>query len=393
MNNLKTLIGYEYKKIFLRKSTWIIIVIAIFITLLSCLADTWGTVYVDGKPAYSHYEEMMTDAEYTRALSGRIIDDVLIGEMQSAYNRVQDVPLAGATDEFQTYARPYSSIYALVRGITNDVEAIDPTSFYELRREKMLALYQQANLSEVEIQKHLENDERVDKPLVFQHTSGYESIFGKFFTLGLSLTFLVSICLAPIFANENSDRTAQLILTSRYGKNKAILSKLITGISFTLISAVILLLLQCLPILYLRGFEGWDAPIQLALVTLSNPITLLEGVLILCALVIIASILIACIVMCLSAKLKNAFGVITIISIFTMICLFLNVADQYRFLSQLIDILPLRVTSENSIFTDYFYVVFNHCFTTYEIVPVIYGFLAILLLVFSYQSFKNQQIG
>jgi hypothetical protein len=97
--------------------------------------------------------------------------------------------------------------------------------------------------------------------------------------------------------------------------------------------------------------------------------------------------------MFLSAKLKNAFGVITIISIFTMICLFLNISSQYRFLSQLIDILPLKVTSESSIFTDYFYVVFQHCFTTYEIVPVIYGLLSIILLLFSYQSFKNQQIG
>lgn len=393
MNNLRTLIGYEYKKIFLRKSTWIIIAIAIFITLLSCLADTWGTVYVDGEPAYSHYEEMMTDAEYTRALTGRIIDEVLISEMQSAYSLVHEAPLAEASKEFQTYARPYSAIYALVRGVTEDVETIDPSSFYELRRAKMLALYQQAKLSEVEIQKHLENDEKVDKPLIFQHTSGYESIYGKFFTLGLTLTFLVSICLAPIFANENSDRTAQLILTSRYGKNKAILSKLITGISFTLISAFTLLLLQCLPILFLRGFEGWDAPIQLALVTLSNPITMLEGVLILCALVTVTSVLITCIVMFLSTKLKNAFGVIIIISIFIMICLFLNISTQYRFLSQLIDTLPLRVMSENSIFTDYFYVLFNHCFTTYEIVPVIYGLLSIILLAFSYQSFKNQQIG
>ncbi len=393
MNSLLILIGYEYKKIFKRKSTWIALFTAVFLVLLTCLSKTWGTVYVDGKPTYSHYEELTTDRAYAGALAGRNIDGELIREMQEAYRKVPDVPLYTATKEYQTYARPYSAIYQMVRSVWKDPEQMDVDSFYELRMQLISELFQRENLTDIEISKHLEKNSRIKTPFIFQYADGYDDIIKNIYTLGFTITFLIAICLAPVFANEYSENTDQVLLSARFGKNKAIHAKLITGISFGIFASSLLLVIMNLLTLFIYGFSGWNAPIQFSLISSTAPLSMLEGVMILNAMVIIASILISSLSIFLSAKLKSSYGVIIIISTFTILCMFLNVPHQYRHLLQLVMAFPANVMSSSAIFAEFYYVLFKQCFTTYQVVPVIYGVISTALLIFGYRSFKNHQIG
>lgn len=48
----------------------------------------------------------------------------LIGELRETYTHAPDVPLYSATEEYQTYARPYSSIYYLVSNVARDIQGI-----------------------------------------------------------------------------------------------------------------------------------------------------------------------------------------------------------------------------------------------------------------------------
>ncbi len=271
MHELTTLIGYEYKKIVQRKSTWITLILATLITLISCFSLLTGKVYVEGKPVYSHYTEMMTNRAYDRALSGRPINFDLIKEMQNAYQLVPEGQLWSATPEYQQYAKPYESIYFLVYDISKDVKNFNPNKFYDIRNELILKKLNNRSLSDTEIQKHLELNSKFETPIIYSYTKGYTEVISLFYSLGLTLTMVIAICLAPVFANEHQTRADQIILSSKHGKNSGILAKLLTGISFGVMSAVILLVLQILPTLSIYGFDGWNASIQLFYMTAPYP--------------------------------------------------------------------------------------------------------------------------
>jgi ABC-type transport system involved in multi-copper enzyme maturation permease subunit len=402
LSNMVTLISYEYKKILKRKSSWISLVFALGLTLISCFGDNLGMVYVEGKPVYSHYEEFLTDRGYARTLSGQEIDSVLISEMQKAYGHVPDVPLYSASEEYQTYARPYSTIYHLVRmvavnaldaeGTPVNVMKFDESQYYELRNKAIMHVLEQKNLSTAEVKKHLEMNDEIKTPFIFQYTNGYDSIMSRMYTIGIILIMTLIICLAPVFAYEYAEKTDQLILSSKYGKNKEILAKLITGISFGIIVTVAILLVQIIPTLIFYGFDGWNAPIQLLNVTSTYPLTVLKGMLLLCGMSVIASIFMSCLTLFLSARLKSAFAVIVILSTGTIFCMFLRVPEQYRFLYQLINTLPMNIMSEKGTLSDYFFVLSGKCFTVYQMVPVIYAFLMAVLLAGTYRCFKRHQI-
>jgi ABC-type transport system involved in multi-copper enzyme maturation permease subunit len=213
------------------------------------------------------------------------------------------------------------------------------------------------------------------------------------YTIGMILTMALAICLAPIFANEFSDKTDQLILTSKWGKNKAILAKLLTGMSFGFITTVAVLLVQIIPTLCIYGFDGWNMQIQLLNIMITYPINVLEGVLIVSGLAVLSSLLITSLSLCLSARLKSASAVIVAVSTYSIVIMFLNIPAQYRFLDQLIKAMPINILNKNGAFSDYFILLFGKCIPVYQTVPVIYGVIIVFLSISGYRAFKNHQIS
>ena len=61
--------GFEYKKIFKRKSAIIALIIVTAVVCTSPLMIFIGTYYVDGEPFESHYEAMVKDRAYSMAIT------------------------------------------------------------------------------------------------------------------------------------------------------------------------------------------------------------------------------------------------------------------------------------------------------------------------------------
>ena len=115
MAYLRELYKYEVKKILVRKIVWITLLICMLGIVVTICANLTGTYYVDGEAVDTHYHMFQVDQAYYKALSGRAIDQELLDEMWEAYGRIP----SGAerytlTEEYQTYARPYSDIFNLV---------------------------------------------------------------------------------------------------------------------------------------------------------------------------------------------------------------------------------------------------------------------------------------
>lgn len=158
MEQFKTLYRYELKKITGKKLFRITLALFLLLTAALIVMQLTGKYYVDGEVADTHYHMFLVDREYEKALSGRAIDQTLLDETMAAYRKIPNPEERYTlTEEYQTYARPYSPIYQLISYWTDtpflkDVLAlqIDEKSFYEARLASLKKEWQNCFLTEAE---------------------------------------------------------------------------------------------------------------------------------------------------------------------------------------------------------------------------------------------------
>ena len=98
-----------------KKLLWISLIVCMAVIGLSILFPLMGSYLVNGTYVGTNYEEHLINQEYRKALSGKSIDQALLEETIAAY---KDLPIETnyvLTEEYQTYARPYSEIFHLIR--------------------------------------------------------------------------------------------------------------------------------------------------------------------------------------------------------------------------------------------------------------------------------------
>lgn len=78
--------------------------------------------------------------------------------------------------------------------------------------------------------------EQVQVPFYFDYYDGWERMSSSFsIFLALVVSAIIVISLSPVFSDEYSQKTDAIILTTKYGKNKVIVAKLISSFIFTLV--------------------------------------------------------------------------------------------------------------------------------------------------------------
>lgn len=76
------------------------------------------------------------------------------------------------------------------------------------------------------------------------------------------ITTLIAVGLATIFSDEYQSNSAQIVLSCKLGKNKLVLSKIMTGLIYTVIVFAIVNFVYMLGVLKF-DFIGWDKPLEL----------------------------------------------------------------------------------------------------------------------------------
>ena len=158
MNNFGILYRYELKKLSQKKILWISLGICLLVIAFSLLFPLAGNYYIDGTLIDSNYNIYLTDQAYRKDLSGRAIGQALLEETIEAYSHVPlDVTPYSLTEEYQTYARPYSEIFNLIRTWTGK-DAIsaaqwvpDEANFYSAMQTKMETLWNANYLTDSEL--------------------------------------------------------------------------------------------------------------------------------------------------------------------------------------------------------------------------------------------------
>jgi ABC-type transport system involved in multi-copper enzyme maturation permease subunit len=393
MSDLFALIGYEYKKIGKRKSTYITLGIILFLILFSGVGLIIGNTYLDGVKVSTAYADMVKDRGYGLNLSGRKVDKELIEEMQKGYSYVDTDTKYSITNEYELYARPYSSIRGIIGQVTKDYKHIDGERFYDIRKEMVKVKLAESNLSDKEVEKHLALDDKVDTPFTYSYTEGYDRFVTLNYTTGMLVAFGLAICLAPIFAGEYSSKMDGLLLSSKYGKNKLILAKLITGVSFTILIVLLSLGISLLECLLIYGFEGGNAPFQLWKVLSTYPLMIKDVIRILVVCTTLASVWVISITMFLSAKFKSPFGVIIVSTVIIFGGMFVQISSPNRLLIALENLLPSNMMVQWGVFSDYMFQIGSMNILPYHFIPIFCIVVTMICLYFAYRGFKNHQIS
>ncbi len=401
MNNFGILYRYEIKKLIRRRIVWITGVIILALSLLSITADVTGKYYVDGVVYDTHYHLMVTDREYNRKISGREINQELMEEMQAAYRKVPtDALRYSLTDEYQTYARPYSQIYQIVRKVIgfSDHEdmcawEVDEAAFYNAFSENNEAAYISDFLTEGEKAYWRKKEAALKKPFVFGYAEGYWKLISSAQTISVMMLLFCAICLSDIFTREHTLRTDQLLLSSRFGKWQVYLAKAAAGMSFVLISTFLMAITVVFTSLGIYGIDGFSVMIQIAVA--GYPLQLKAGIVVIMmyALMILAVLLTAAFVIMLSELFHSSTATLAAVSGIILIPLFVRVPSQLRILAQIWGYLPGRLLNTDTIMGVRLLPFFGSYLTMWQATPLIYILLGALFLYFGMRAYQKYQVS
>lgn len=398
MNYFMTLYRYELKKLMRRKLVWItlfICVLGIFVTVFSGL---FGSYYVDGVLTDTHYHMYQVDNEYRKALSGREIDQKLLEETVFAYGMIPpEADRYTLTDEYQNYARPYSDIFNLIRSWSDinisSIRRWEPSeeALYQARYEQREATWQSFLLSDREKAFWQEKEAKLNLPFTYFYHEGYEILLNAFLTLGVQMLLFVSICLPNVFSEEHTRRTDQLMLSSAKGKNTAYWAKLAAGTTLAVFGSILMTALTFGLSLGFYGAEGFQTPLQIY-ADCSYPLTMGQACLIAYGILIVASILMSVFVMFLSEALHSGIATLAISTGLIIAGNIIMIPDEYRFIAQLWDCLPISFLATWNIFSARPITVFGHCAASWQFVPIVYILCSAVIAVAGRRVFERYQV-
>lgn len=405
MKNLATLYQFEMGKILRRKMVWITVGISLFLIMGSLALDSLGNYYVDGvKMDTNFHMNQIFKADQLR-LDGRLIDQQLLEEMADGYGKIPEDAINGGrhyigTEEYQTYARPYSAIFNFARsaGGMNISEAMvweaDEQDLYQRRERQIEEGWESSFLTEKEKDFWRKQEKKLEWPIIFRFKEGYWFLLDSTYTVGILLLLAVSICLAKVFSEEHSRKTDQLILSSKYGREPVYLAKLLAGISFTAGTLLLIFGLSVLEVYFLYGLEGFGASFQLIMPEFSYPLTVGSSVLITFGMIILAAVLTGIFVMLLSEMFRSSMGTLALTVGLIIFSMFVSsMPERYRILSQAWSYLPSNFIAVWNIFDCRTVPVLGKVLVSWQAVPVLYLILGGVLALIGKRRYVNYQVS
>lgn len=424
MHNFFHLVSFEYKKLFKRKSTMISLFLLLIVLVLLSITSVTGKSYWHSTGEISVFEAMKLDREVIRSTAG-VIDEAFIKEAiqqntvmisNDENYLINDYGRHLKSDAYIKYVLPYekavdiiNSLYEVnIENISTDglqffnISNIKPIDRLTLKdTESFYPIINQASteyintfpaLSQNEKEKHLEMISKVKTPYYNDHYDGYLYFVKRLQVIALILLISIAICIAPIFANEYYLKTDQILLSSKYGKSKAIFAKLFTGVTFSLGVSVATLFGFLLSMLLMHGFSGANMAMQTINIYSTYPLTVLQASLIAIAVTIFITLFFAICTMLFSSLFKSSFSVIIVSFLLLFIPGLFNISAKNRLLYQLLQIFPAKATEFPNIYSVYLFEVLGLVFTpaTFYIIFSIIGSLLIVPIV--RHVFKNHQI-
>ena len=375
---LKTIYAFELKKLFLAKVNLIVLigsaVVIVFLAISSITEDRPASRAAAGE------------------LDGRRIDGQLFEELEPALRYENGATLLQVKEGYEKYA-PILNLIMPVTGDEVDLARLRGMGFYELRRQRIMQRLEKQGLTEAERAYWDSREAGVAKPFIYSYHSGPGNLLKSFQALGFFILLMSAVGLSGVYAKETADRMNQLLLCSRYGKNKLYLIKFAAGITWILAAALLVILALLIPYSLIYGMEGTGEMLQLVKPMSMLPYTIGQMLVICLGIYLLAAVLFASVTMLLSVITQNALAVTCGLLGYLIVDLFAAVPDRFRLLQAVWSLRPNAVLM-NTGFVNYRLLrLAGHLFQNYQAAPAIYVLLAFAAFMIGRRKYRKLQVG
>lgn len=412
------ILKYELKKIFYRKSSIISLILLAACLGLMLFFSTSGITYTDkngsdikginaikpiksAKMEWSGYltiekirkvlkenESINSDSKY----SGLKDDNIKLSNMQ--YSRKQGFEDIRDLINY-SYEKPNSYDY-------NVIDKLNPKvadTFYLNRISQLksfLSSSKASNLTKNEKEYLLTSEKTLTTPLKYSYADGFRKVFEESISVNFALSFVICILIAPVFSIEYQTGSDSILLSTKHGKKKGIIYKLIAGFLSTSIVYWISSALVYGSIFMIFGFDGSNSSLQASMEGWKSfyHITNLQAFCMVLLLGYLGCLFISILAMFLSSKVKSSFSTIIFLVLFIFIP---STVGKQMFKGslwdKLLNLFPHQMLLGWPLITSYTFYDVGKVLTPYQLLPVLYGVLAIILLPLTYRSFKKHQVA
>lgn len=421
MSQLGILYQYEIKKILKKKMTWISFCGVVLVMVFCCFevllnrygltdAQTGESVY------YSAYERAMDRQARGEKFNGRLIDDILLREMQAAYAGVQTQEQERVTDNavgnvsavitvevpdniaeaerLSQQRRQYEAIYNYVRGVVGneEVHTVDAAGFYGARQQMIRGYEQVLCLTEGE-QEYWRRHE-AQTPYVYYWDMGVSMMLASSRTMLALTALMIGMVFSGVFADEHIRKTDQLVLCSRHGRGMLYLAKLLAAMTLAAAAALLVEGITLLSFGVIYGYgESWNAPLQIYLESSPFALTMGQGIVILLVLLLLTAVLHSVLALVLSCWTRSGVASMSLVMVYTLGTLFVNVPERLRLLSQCLYLSPAKVVCASAFYDARLVGGAGHYLTFWQTGMLLYPLLALGLALLGGLIYRRWQIS
>ena len=395
MSNFGTLLRYELKKIVCRKLFVITAVLLILITSQAPFSNVIGSRYENGTAVESYFSYYMREQSGKRALSGRTINLELMEETLVAYDKVPNVQRYSETPEYRENALAYNEIYSFIRqslGISNEdmrTWVPDEEELYRRKAEKHEEDLKENFTTDSEKEFWKNQYEKIEKPYKYYYHDAYSRLNDGFMTVCVLTLAFLAIVLSGIFPGEKAMKTDGLILSCAHGKKPTYVAKMLAGITVSVGTVFAVGLLSFAVCLGFYGTEGFNLPLDFDIGFSMYPLTVGQASLMLYGMFFISAALWAVFIMFVSEFIKNGMATLSASMLLLIATNMVSFPVSARVLGQIWDWLPVNYPSVWNMFDERTLPIFGKCFTSWQVLPIIYFCLIILLFFFGKRKYER----
>jgi len=407
------LFKYEFLKIIKRKSTIIIFLLGLLMTTVFFSLPVIQYQAFTQEGMITGFEGISYNKNSQLELAGLLTEEVItdiILEYQQLFEDPSNVGYDGRDefligDAYWEFVVPRTKFLRMVMNnysppdiiLTVDrlreVDLSHGAQFYETRSNKIETLVQnpERELSVSQQDFWLEKNSQVETSFEYGFSEGWDVILSATELLLFGI-LLVCIILAPVFAGEYQSGADAIILSSKYGKTKVIVAKILAALVFGLLAFSLYVIMACSIPLLAFGVEGWNLPIQITNTVIPYPLTFLQATVINFLVIYIVLIGLISLTLLVSAKMKSPYFVLMIMVPLFFIPLFLQPDGTTGFYNLLIYLLPYRATM--STFSQFItYQVGGIVLDAFMARVLLYGLMSIITLPLARYVFKKHQVS
>ncbi len=370
---MRWLMVFEIKKVLQKKSTWIAFLLLFVLQTIMAFAGNLGTTYVNDTFLETHRERNAISRKYGLELSGRVIDTAFVEEILAANEKIdRNDNNYLLSDVYHSEVRKYDGVYGMIcswmggnpyhisASMAEQMQSLRSTDVMQsldlLRKLQRESAWEQFGLTNAEKEYWMQKEEKLPRQFTYQYADAYDMLTdmtsGSYMT-HMMMAFLIAFIVGNIFMEEHSRKTDQLLLCTKYGRQKLYAAKILAGCGLSFMMTFLFWMVNLIGNLICFGPEGFSAAVQtVKRFWYSYDLSVGEVFLIESGLLFLASLLIGILTMVLSEALHNHIASLSIVIVGLFAARLVTIPLAWRMLSMLWNCLPINLLKTDQGFLD-----------------------------------------